>query len=157
MNRLALGAFLALVLVGIGLFWMQGRAEVEQAAPPPDPAASMMPGWDPDKLPEADISGLEGPAPPEATELSREQRRFFRYDRNRDLKITRVEMMSTRSDAFRKLDKDGNNLLTFEEWAITTARRFDEMDANADKELTQAEFATSAPKPKPSPTTRCSC
>ena len=155
MNRIALGAFLALALVGIGLFWMQGRAEVEQAAPPPDPATTQ--ARDPEDLPDADIAGLEGPSPPEATDLTREQRRFFRYDRNRDLKITRNEMMSTRTDAFRKLDTDGNNLLTFEEWAVTTGDRFAEMDANADKELTQAEFATSAPKPKPSSAARCNC
>ena len=37
MNRILLGAFGALVLATIGLFWMQGRAQVEQAAPPPDP------------------------------------------------------------------------------------------------------------------------
>jgi hypothetical protein len=34
-------------------------------------------------------------------------------------------MLSTRTDAFRDLDKDGNNLLTFEEWAVTTVERFD--------------------------------
>ena len=156
MNRVVLGAFLALALVGIGLFWMQGRAEVEQGAPPPGAPAPMMPGFDPDVLPEADVTGLKGPAPPEATELTREQQRFFRYDRNRDQKITRTEMMSTRSDAFRKLDRDGNNLLTFEEWAVTTGNRFAEMDGNGDKELNPAEFATSAPKPSPSPA-RCRC
>lgn len=152
MNRLVLGAVGALLLVGIGLFWWQGRAEVEQGAPPPMP----MPAESPDELPEADVSGLAGPAPPEATELTREQRRFFRYDRNRDLKITRREMLSTRTDAFRKLDKDGNNLLTFEEWAVATVEKFEKADANDDQELTQAEFATTAPKPaKKRPTCRC--
>ena len=34
------------------------------------------------------------------------------------------------SDGFRALDVDGNNLLTFEEWAVTTARRFDNADAD---------------------------
>ena len=142
MNRLVLGAVGALLLAGLGLFWWQGRAEVERGAPPPMPE----PAATPDELPETDITGLEGPAPPEASELSREQRRFFRYDRNRDLKITRREMLSSRTDAFRKLDKDGNNLLTFEEWAVATASRFDKADANGDLELTQAEFATTAPK-----------
>ena len=150
MNRIVLGAFGALVLVAVGLFWMQGRAEVEQGAPPPTgPTAG------PTGIPSADVAGLEGPAPPEATELSREQRRFFRYDRNRDLKITREEMLSSRTDAFRDLDADGNNLLTFEEWAVTTAERFDQADANGDRELTQKEFATTAPRPSSTP--RCNC
>lgn len=150
MNRIVLGAFGALVLVAVGLFWLQGRAEVERGAPPP-----VVPTQAPTGLPSADVAGLEGPAPPEASELSREQRRFFRYDRNRDLKITRNEMLSTRTEAFRDLDVDGNNLLTFEEWAVTTAQRFDSADANGDRELTQKEFAATAPRPSARP--RCNC
>ncbi|KLE35488.1 EF-hand domain-containing protein [Aurantiacibacter luteus] len=154
MNRVILGAFGALLLVGLGLFWMQGRAEVEQAAPPPEPVETT--AEDPDALPTADVSDMRGPAPPEASELTREQQRFFRYDRNRDLKITRNEMLSTRTNAFRALDTDGNNLLTFEEWAITTSERFAEMDGNRDGELNAAEFATSAPAPRRTPA-RCRC
>lgn len=150
MNRIVLGAFAVLLLFGIGLFWLQGRAEVERGAPPPAPSPTR-----PEGLPTADIAGLEGPAPPEASELSREERRFFRYDRNRDLRVSRNEMLSTRTDAFRDLDADGNNLLTFEEWAVTTAQRFDQADADRDGELTQKEFATTAPKPAATPACRC--
>ena len=150
MNRIVLGAFAALLLVGIGLFWLQGRAEVEEGAPPP-----VVPEARPTGLPVADVSGLQGPAPPEASELSREQRRFFRYDRDRDRRISRNEMLSTRTDAFRDLDVDGNNLLTFEEWAVTTAQRFDQADADKDGELTEKEFATTAPKPAARATCRC--
>lgn len=150
MNRLALGAIAALLLMGLGLFWLQGRAEVARGAPPPP---SLVP--EPTGLPTASIAGLRGPALPEADELTREQRRFFRYDRNRDLRITRDEMLASRTEGFRALDKDGNNLLTFEEWAVTTADRFDGADRNSDGELDQAEFATTAPKPKPKPKCRC--
>lgn len=153
MNRLVLGGVLALVLASIGLFWWQGRAEVEQGAPPPmvQPAAPA-----PDALPLIDPGDLRGPAPPEATELTREEQRFFRYDRNRDRRITRNEMLSTRSDGFRKLDKDGNNLLDFEEWAVATAQRFDGADANRDREFDLAEFIKTAPKPaKRKPACRC--
>ncbi|MBD3731039.1 MAG: hypothetical protein IE933_15215 [Sphingomonadales bacterium] len=143
MNRMILGAFLALVMAGVGLFWWQGRAEVEQGAPPPEPLPLASGEAE---IPTADPGDLRGPAPPEASELSREERRFFRYDRNRDRKISRVEMLSTRTDAFRKLDKDGNNLLTFEEWAVATADRFDKADANHDRELTMDEFRSTAPK-----------
>jgi len=154
MNRILLGALGALLLAALGLFWAQGRAQVEEAAPPP---STMPEPADPDALPSADIGDLDGPAPPEASELTREQRRFFRYDRNRDLKITRNEMLSTRTDGFRDLDTDGNNLLTFEEWAITTSTRFEEMDDNGDNELTAIEFATSAPPPRPPSRPRCNC
>ena len=153
LDRLGLGAVLGLLLAGVGIFWWQGRAQVEEAAPPPslEPAETAEPA-----LPEADPADMTGPAPPEATELSREQRRFFRYDRNRDLKITRNEMLSTRSNAFRKLDKDGNNLLTFEEWAVTMASKFDGADADGDRTLSQAEFATTAPRRRAS-RPRCDC
>ena len=110
----------------------------------------------PEDLPTNAAKDLRGPAPPQATELTKEEQRFFRYDRNRDRRITRNEMLSTRSDAFRKLDKDGNNLLDFEEWAVATAERFDKADANRNRELDLGEFATTAPKPakrKPG----CSC
>ncbi|WP_095011057.1 EF-hand domain-containing protein [Tsuneonella mangrovi] len=153
MNRLVLGAVLALVFAGIGLFWWQGRAAVEQGAPPPMVGPPIP---DPSDLPTDIASDVHGPTPPEASGLTREQQRFFRYDRNRDLKITRNEMLSTRSDAFRKLDTNGDNLLTFEEWAHVTAERFDKADKNHDGELTQAEFATTATKPaKGKPTCKC--
>ena len=153
-----LGAVIALAMAAVGMFWWQGRAQVEESAPPPpDPveiAAEVSP--DPEELPmPANLAAARGPAPPEATELTREQKRFFRYDRNRDLSISRSEMLSTRTKAFRKLDKDGNNLLDFEEWAHTTAAKFDNADANRDRSLTQEEFATTAPKQRAKPRCRC--
>lgn len=143
MNRMILGAVAAVVLIGIGLFWLQGRAEVEQGAPPPTPAAlaGAEERPDPTALPTANVAGMEGPAPPEATELTRDQARFFRYDRDRDGRITRNEMLSTRTSAFRKLDVDGNNLLTFEEWAVTTSNRFAEMDGDGDGVMTLEELS----------------
>lgn len=154
MRDAVLGVFVGLILAGVGVFWWQARAQVEANAPPP-PDVEEVALADPDSLPEGDPGDMIGPAPPEASELTREERRFFRYDRNRDRIITRNEMLSTRSEAFRKLDADGNNLLTFEEWAVTTSERFAQMDANGNAELTPAEFATSAPKPARKPACRC--
>ena len=153
-TRIALGALIGLLLAGIGMFWWQGRAEVEAGAPPPLPQADIAATKD-GELPVADVGDLRGPTPPEATELSKEEQRFFRYDRNRDRRISRTEMLSTRTDGFRKLDKDGNNLLTFEEWAVATVDKFEGADANGDNELTQAEFATTKPKPTKKPACRC--
>ena len=158
MNRMLIGAFGALLLVAIGVFWWQGRAVESPAAPLPTAEEVPAPKAEPEALPVADVSGMQGPALPTAQELTREQQRFFRYDRNRDLEITRNEMLSTRVDAFRKLDKDGNNLLTFEEWAVTTVDRFEKMDADRNDRLTPAEFATSAPKRSPKkPASKCAC
>lgn len=156
MRQAILGVFVGLILAGVGVFWYQGRAQVEELAPPPPEPEEPAPA--PEELPIADPLDLEGPAPPEASELTREERRFFRYDRDRDRIITRNEMLSTRSDAFRKLDKDGNNLLTFEEWAVTTVERFEGADANGDDKLTPGEFRTTAPKRRSAPARpKCKC
>ncbi len=155
MKSFVSGSIVTLLVMALGMFWWQGRAEVEDAAPPPDPMAFAPPPFDPMALPEADTTDLTGPAPPEASELSKEQRRFFRYDRNRDWRITRAEMLSTRTNAFRKLDTDGNNLLTFEEWAHATVDKFEGADENGDRELSPGEFAST--KPKPTNSRRCAC
>ena len=159
MRQTVLGVFLGLFLSGVGLVWWQTDAQVEiNAPPPPEPEEIIV--LSPEELPQVDPGDLVGLAPPEASELTREERRFFRYDRNRDRRITRQEMLSTRSDAFRKLDADGNNLLTFEEWAVTTSDRFAGMDEDGDLELSPAEFAASAPARRSTSSPRrasCNC
>ena len=156
MRQTILGVFLGLIMAGVGVFWWQGRAQVEiNAPPPPPPSEQFEPA--PEELPTAEKVDFEGPEPPEASELTREQKRFYRYDRDRDQVITRNEMLSTRSDAFRKLDKDGNNLLTFEEWAVTTVDRFEGADADGNDKLTPAEFATTAPKRTKRSRPACRC
>ena len=153
MKRVVAGAVAALLFTGAGIFWWQSRAqgdEVPLIASPP-PAAPI------DELPVGD-SGLKGappPMPPSALPQTREQKRFARYDRNRDGIITRTEMLSTRTKAFQKLDTDGNNLLSFEEWAVKTSDRFGEADIEDDGRLTPAEFATTAPKKTAK--ARCDC
>ena len=153
MNRIVLGALAALLFVAAGLFWLQGRAEVERGAPPPMPTAPS--AAQPEGLPSADTAGLRGPELPKVTKLTDEQMRFGRYDRDRDGRITRNELLSSRAAAFRKLDKDGNNLLTFEEWAVTTVDKFAQADANKDLSLTPTEFRTTAPPPRPK--AKCGC
>ncbi len=77
-----------------------------------------------DDLPGAGDPKAVGKAPPlpQATARTREERRFDHYDRNRDGIIARNEMMASRANDFRKLDKDGNNLLSFEEWGREDVR-----------------------------------
>lgn len=110
MQRIILGVVLGLALAGIGMFWWQGRAAIENRAPPPPDLEDVEISAD---LPLADPGDLTGPEPPEVSARTREQMRFDRYDRNRDNIITRDELLASRTAAFRKLDKDGNNLLTF--------------------------------------------
>jgi hypothetical protein len=152
MARFIAGSISALLLVAAGLFWWQGRASQEdravtaKAEPPAD-----------DSLPEGDANafGEAPPMPPSATTRTREERRFDRYDRDRDNIITRNEMMASRARDFRKLDTDGNNLLTFEEWAVHTGDRFATADANKDGKLSRPEFAVTAPERVKKPACKC--
>ena len=156
MKRYIAGAGSMMFLMIAGLFIWFGAKGQEVAIPdaPPPPELLEAAG-----LPEADGSapslGPAPPTPPKAHMTSREERRFNRYDINRDEIITRLEMMSSRTKAFKNLDKDGNNLLTFEEWAVATSDRFTEADADDDGKLTRAEFRTTRPKNSPQP--RCKC
>ena len=153
MNRIVIGALSALFFVAAGLFWWQGRAATERGAPPPVIAALESPA--PGPLPTADGQGQRGPLPPEASEATREQRRFARFDRDFDGRVTRNELMASRTAAFRQLDTNHNNLLTFEEWAVTTGNRFKAADSNGDLWLTRQEFATTRPPVPAKP--KCSC
>jgi len=152
MNRIVLGALAALLFVGAGIFWWQGRAETERGAALPQAPAALASD---DALPSADGASLRGPAPPELDEVTREQRRFDRLDRNRDGRVNRNEMLSPRVPMFRKLDKNGNNLLSFEEWSVRTNERFAGADANRDANLDRVEFARTKPKRAAKPECRC--
>ncbi|CAN5226415.1 hypothetical protein BH10PSE13_BH10PSE13_26660 [soil metagenome] len=146
MGRFLAGSISALLLVAGSLFWWQGQARNEAAtlvARPdvPAPVTESLPRGDHDAM------GRAPPKPPAADSRTREQRRFDRYDRDRDNIIARDEMLGTRARDFRKLDKDGNNLLSFEDWAVRTVDKFDGADADHDGRLTRTEFATTAPEP----------
>ncbi|WP_150292268.1 EF-hand domain-containing protein [Sphingobium estronivorans] len=154
MGRVLASVMATLLLAAGGLFWWQGRASNEPVpqpliGSPPPPALENLPEGDPDAVGEAP------PMPGEASPQNREQKRFARYDRNRDGVITRVEMMGSRVKAFKALDKNNDNLLSFEEWAVTTSDRFSTADVNGDGKLTPAEFASTAPKRKAAPKCKC--
>lgn len=155
MNRTILGAISALLLAASGLFWWQGRAATEAQAPPPPTQAETDAGEVPEDIPTEDGEGLMGGNLPQASEATREEKRFNRLDRNRDNLISRNEALAPRVAAFRKLDTDHNNLLSFEEWAVMTSNRFKGADANGDGQLTRQEFATTKPKPAKHPACKC--
>ena len=154
MKRFLAGAGGALLLVSAGLWLWQGQAAQQNPIPAASPPAALV-----DELPEAGKGapafGAAPPTPPEAPKASREQQRFNRYDRNRDEIISRLEMMGSRTKAFKALDKDANNLLSFEEWAAATSERFAGADGNRDKLLTRKEFASTRPKAAAKPGCRC--
>ena len=80
---------------------------------------------------------------------SKEAKRFDRSDKNEDGRITLAELVEPRRKAFAKLDSNADGRLSFEEWAVKSIDKFEGADADGNKALTRAEFATTAPKPRP--------
>ena len=132
-----------LMMTGAFLLW-QGHAEETSAVPPP-PAKSAAPS----------ILAAKPLEAPHATEKSREEMRFNRSDRDNDGRIVLGELLEPRKKSYAKLDKNGDGKLSFEEWAHTTIDKFRGADGDRNGQLTRAEYATTAPKPRPKP--KCSC
>lgn len=161
MSRIVLGAVAALLFVSAGMFWWQGRAAVERGAPPPDLSGAGTTEPLPIELPSAGAHARGAALPGNGkAAVSREERRFARYDRNRDGSIARVEMLSTRVKSFQKLDTNHDNLLSFEEWAVKTSSRFRQIDRNADGIVSRAElddFYRAKEATAKAKRARCSC
>ncbi|KQM88377.1 histidine kinase [Sphingomonas sp. Leaf23] len=138
MWRFLAGVGSALALVAAGLFLFRSDAATEKLPPPPAMAAA---------LPEVDAPLPDDP--PAATARTREQKRFDRYDKDRDGRITRDEYLASRRKAYAKLDTNGDGRLSFDEWAAKTTTKFATADRGRDGALDAGEFATTAVKRKP--------
>lgn len=139
------GAALLLVLAGVFLFRGPPTSVAKPVAVPAPPEA----------IPEELEESLPAEAP-KASARTREEKRFDRYDKDRNDAITREEYLLSRRKAFAKLDKNGNGSLDFEEWAAKTTGKFASADKDRSGALTRAEFATTAPKPRAGKP-KCAC
>lgn len=92
---------------------------------------------------------------PSASQRTREQKRFDRYDKDRDGNVTRDEYLAARRKAFAKLDRDGDGRLSFDEWAAKSITKFTGADGDRSNTLNRGEFATTAPKRKARPACAC--
>uniref|UniRef100_UPI0035CC278C EF-hand domain-containing protein n=1 Tax=uncultured Sphingomonas sp. TaxID=158754 RepID=UPI0035CC278C len=93
---------------------------------------------------------------PEASERKREQKRFDRYDKDRNGQVTREEYLAARRKAFAKLDVNHDGTLSFDEWAVKAEGKFALADTDKSGAMTPTEFATTAVKRKP-PRVRRDC
>ena len=144
MGRWLAGIAAILLLVTGTVLAMSGAAEDSGLPPAPNPRlASATP------LPPI-------PNAPEADPKSTEEKRFARADKDEDGRITLAEMVEPRRKAFGKLDVNSDGKLSFEEWAAKTIDKFEAADSNRDKSLIPAEFAATAPKPRPKKAA-CAC
>jgi len=122
MWRFMAGVASALLLCGAGLvWWTNGRDQTPVLSAFAPPLARSTQAAD-DTAP-----------PPQAEERTREEKRFDRYDKDRDQAITTEEYLATRRKAYEKLDANGDGRLSFEEWAKKTTDKFAKADADRSK------------------------
>ena len=136
MGRWVAGIAAVLLFVTGTVFALSGRAETNALPTAPKPRlAAIMP-----------MSAI--PDAPEADPKSKEAKRFARADKDENGRVTLAEMIEPRRKAFGKLDVNSDGTLSFEEWSVKTIDKFETADADNDKALSAAEYATTAPKPK---------
>lgn len=150
MLRFFSGVVAALLLVTAGLVVYRGWA-ADDPILAPAPPARLAPAQP------VQYGVLDEIAVPKAPAKTREERRFDRYDKDRNDAITREEYLVSRRKAFAKLDTNGDGRLSFDEWAIRTTTKFATADADKSGAMSRAEFATTAVKRKAPTKTRCIC
>lgn len=145
MWRYLLGGAAVLALIAAGFAFFSGDAR-------PGPVLPAQP------VVQAGGVASSDPLPdtaPEATDRTREQKRFDRYDKDRDAQITREEYLVQRRKTYAKLDVDGDGKLSFDEWAVKAMTKFASADADKSGAMTAPEFATTAVKRKGPVRTNC--
>lgn len=139
MWRYLAGGTAVIALIVAGFMFFNSDARPGPLLPPQPVAQAGM----------ATVAGEPLPdAAPEATDRTREQKRFDRYDKDRDAKITREEYLVQRRKAYARLDVDGDGKLSFDEWAVKASTKFADADRDKSGAMTAPEFATTAVKRK---------
>ncbi|MEG3147902.1 histidine kinase [Sphingomonas sp. RT2P30] len=133
-------AILMLVGAGITFFSSRGRPAIPLLAAAAPAAQATAP------LPDT---------VPEVSDRTREQKRFDRYDKDRNGQVTREEYLAQRRKAYAKLDTNHDGVLSFDEWAIKAETKFATADADKSGAMTPTEFAATAVKRNTRPRPKC--
>ena len=146
MWRYLFGGAGALALARPGVFMWSARADKASAIVPPPAAA----GADSMPLGVADLA-----PPPAATERTREEKRFARYDKDKNGAVARGEYLAAREKGFAKLDLDHDGKLSFDEYAVKAVTKFAAADRDKNGALNATEFATTRVVRKAKARARC--
>ena len=131
MGRFLAGVASALLLVAAVVFIWRSQAEAVQIAP----ISAQGEGA-------ATLGLLDVAEPPQASEKTREQKRFNRYDRDKNGGIAPEEYLFSRRKGYARLDVNGDGRLSFEEYAVKAVTKFSAADKDRSGVLTAAEFLT---------------
>jgi EF hand len=129
MGRFLAGVASALLMMTAGIFIWRSQADAGEIAPPTASA-------------QAPLGVLDVTDPPQATEKTREEKRFNRYDRDKNGGVAAEEYLFSRRKAYAKLDINGDGKLSFDEYAVKTVTKFNGADKDRSGILTPAEFLT---------------
>ena len=145
MGRFLMGVAAAMLLMTGLLFWWKSAGRAADPVPAAPPAGTPM--------------ALDADAPidlpPAASARTREEKRFGRYDKDKDGKIARGEYLASRQKAFAKLDLDHDGRLSFDEYSVKAIAKFSGADADRSGVLTPVEFATTRVIRKERPKAKC--
>lgn len=144
MGRFLAGVVSALLLAGAGLFFWQGM-DRGNAAIPTAPVS------------EPDYALADIPAAPAATAKSKEEKRFNRYDKDKNGAVSTAEYLASRQKAYAKLDLNRDGVLQFNEYAAKTTQKFAKADGDRSGGLTRTEFATTRVMRKSPPRRAVDC
>ena len=144
MGRFLAGVAAALLLVTGEFFIWQAQADRGTVVPALATATTAAP------------MGLADPAgPPAASERTREEKRFSRYDKDKNGAVARGEYLVARRKNFAKLDVNGDGKLGFEEYAVKAVVKFAAADKDKNGALAPREFALTRVVRKSAP--KCAC
>jgi hypothetical protein len=144
MWRFLAGVGSAVLLMVAGLVIWQAQANKPSPIPPAPAAAADAP------LGLADLA-----PPPEASERTREEKRFARYDKDKNGAVGRDEYLFSRQKGFAKLDANGDGRISFEEYAVKAVVKFAAADKDRSNALNASEFATTRVIRKPKAKPKC--
>ena len=146
MWRFLAGIGSAVLLMTAGLLIWQARADKPSPIPsaPQAQAAADAPMGVADLVP-----------PPAATERTKEQKRFSRYDKDKNGAVAQSEYLAARRKNFDKLDLDHDGKLSFNEYAAKAVVKFAAADRDRNGALNATEFATTRVFRKAKPRVKC--
>jgi len=130
MWRYLVGTLAGVLLLGGGVLLWRSSATANRALIPAAPAVEVA----------ATDGAGDDAEPPAASEKTREEKRFSRYDHDKNGSVAREEYLAARRKAYAKLDLNGDGRLTFDEWAAKTEKKFADADGDRSGALTPVEF-----------------